>query len=706
MFPAFSMLNYKKPHHNTAMQNIQCTEGRAYPIGASLTQDGVNFSIYSKDATAIELLLFNDADDALPHIIPLSDDVNRTGHYWHIHVAGVSAGQLYGYRVYGEFDPEKGHRFDGSKVLLDPYAHAVVMGECYSRDIAKVYGEDNLPNCFKGVVVDYRGFDWEGTAPLQRPFSETVIYEMHVKGFTAHPNSGVSADKRGTYAGVIEKIPYLKSLGVTAVELLPVQQFDPFDVPIQGNANYWGYSPINFFAPHAGYSSDQSPLGPVNEFREMVKALHKAGIEVYLDVVFNHTAEGDESGPTLSFKGLQNDGYYILDSERGFTNYSGCGNTFNTNHSIPRRMIADALKYWVQQMHIDGFRFDLASVMSRDEEGVPMKNPPILWTIDTDPVLAGTKIIAEAWDAAGLYQVGTFIGDRWQEWNGKFRDHVRSFIRGDRGYVSHFADRLIGSPDLYYAHQSTPHRSINFITAHDGFTLHDLVSYNHKHNTANGEVNRDGENHNRSWNCGEEGATSDPDILWLREKQMKNFMSVLMFAVGTPMLSMGDEVGRTQQGNNNAYCQDNEISWFDWQQVDDNASLLRFTQQLIRWRQQNAPLDSSRHGSLADMLDTTKIHWHGVKPNKPDWSPQSHSIALTVKDPRTNEWVYMVINAYHEPLEFELPELEGGSWYRVLDTGLPSPDDVVASYDAMKLDGYHYMVQAHSVVFMVAQERK
>ena len=387
---------------------------------------------------------------------------------------------------------------------------------------------------------------------------------MHVRGFTRHPNSGVGEKTRGTYAGLIEKIPYLQQLGITAVELLPVFQFDAQDCP-PGKINYWGYAPISFFAPHQAYSSRQDPLGPVDEFRDMVKALHRAGIEVILDVVFNHTAEGDQRGPTLCFRGIDNPTYYILEEGGAwYANYTGCGNTLNANHPIVRRMIVDSLRYWVEHMHVDGFRFDLASILSRDANGHPLPNPPVLWDIESDPALAGTKLIAEAWDAAGLYQVGSFVGDAWREWNGRFRDDVRDFFRGEPGSLRRVADRMVGSPEIYGHKQREAEQSINFVTCHDGFTLNDLVSYNEKHNEANGEDNRDGANDNRSWNCGVEGPTDDPAVEKLRNRQVKNFLTITLMSLGTPMILMGDEVRRTQLGNNNAYCHDNELSWFDW----------------------------------------------------------------------------------------------------------------------------------------------
>ncbi len=451
---------------------------------------------------------------------------------------------------------------------------------------------------------------------------------MHVRGFTAHPSSGVAERKRGTYAGLIEKIPYLQQLGITAVELLPVFQFDVQDCP-PGRVNYWGYAPVSFFAPHQAYSSRKDPLGPVDEFRDMVKALHRAGIEVILDVVFNHTAEGDHRGPTLCFRGLDNRAYYILEPDRSrYANYSGTGNTLNANHPIVRRMIVDSLRYWVEEMHVDGFRFDLASILSRDSSGHVMSNPPVLWDIESDPVLAGTKMIAEAWDAAGLYQVGSFVGDSWKEWNGRFRDDVRDFFRGAEHSVTRLADRFLGSPEIYGHKGREAEQSVNFVTCHDGFTLNDLVSYNQKHNEENGEDNRDGANDNRSWNCGVEGPSDDPAIEKLRNRQVKNFLTVTMLSLGVPMIVMGDEVRRSQHGNNNAYCQDNETSWFDWTLLSKHADVHRFARLLMARRLLRDVEHERRRMSLSELIRDSKHAWHGVKLGQPDWSPNSHSVAF------------------------------------------------------------------------------
>jgi len=677
-------------------------EGASAPLGATPSHGGVNFSVYSRHATGIELLLFDGFNDARPaRTIRVDPASNRTYHYWHVFVPGIGPGQIYGYRVDGPSDHEHGLRFDGAKVLLDPYGRGVVVPDGYRRAAAAEPG-DNAATAMKSVVVDPSAYDWEGDAPLRRPSARTIVYEAHVRGFTRHPSSGVDERRRGTYLGLIEKIPYLRDLGVTAVELLPVFQFDAQDAPL--GVNYWGYAPVSFFAPHQAYSSRRDPLGPVDEFRDMVKALHRAGLEVILDVVYNHTAEGDHSGPTLSFRGLDNPTYYILeDGGARYANYTGCGNTLNANDPIVRRMIVDSLRYWVEVMHVDGFRFDLASILARDASGQPMPNPPVLWDIESDPALAGTKLIAEAWDAAGLYQVGSFVGDSWKEWNGRFRDDARDFFRAARGSLRRFADRMVGSPEIYGHKQREPEQSVNFVTCHDGFTLNDLVSYDRKHNEANGEQNRDGGDDNRSWNCGVEGPTDDPAVEKLRNRQAKNFLTVTMLSIGLPMILMGDEVRRTQGGNNNAYSQDNETSWFDWGLLARHAGVHRFVT-LLNARRLLRNIEHERQRlSLTELIARASKAWHGVKLNQPDWRDDSHSIAFTVEMKREGLLVHIILNAYWEALEFELPPLGEGEdrrWGRWIDTALDSPDDIVPWEAARPVLAATYRVEARSVVVL------
>jgi isoamylase len=677
--------------------------GRSYPLGATFCAQGINFSVFSKNSSRVELWLFDDVDDGKPsQIFKLDPHRNRTFYYWHICVPGIKAGQLYGYKVHGPNAPHLGHRFDGDKLLNDPYSRAVAVPKNYDR-MAGWRPGDNTAQAMKSVIADARGYNWERDGHPNTPFTQTVIYEMHVGGFTRHPNSGVDPDKRGTYAGLIEKIPYLQDLGITAVELLPVFQFDEQDAP-PGLTNYWGYNPVSFFAPHSGYSSRSGPLGALDEFRDMVKALHRAGIEVILDVVYNHTAENDQDGPTFCFRGFENRAYYILGADLSqYPDFSGTGNTLNTNQSVVRRMILDSLRYWVREMHVDGFRFDLASILSRDESGNPLINPPVLWEIESDPVLASVKLIAEAWDAGGLYQVGSFIGDRWMEWNGKFRDDLRSFMRGDNDTVEKMASRFLASPDLYLRENREPEQSINFITCHDGFTLNDLVSYHQKHNTGNLEDNLDGSDYNLSWNCGAEGPTNDPDIERLRKQQIKNFLSITLLSLGVPMFLMGDEIRRTQLGNNNAYCQDNEISWFDWELVKKNQDILRFTQRLIDFRHNIHIFKDAGEMPLGQFLRNTQLEWHGIKLGQPDWSYTSHSLAFTIYG--QNRYFHFILNAFDEQLVFELPSLaEYGltSWRRMIDTSLDFPEDFCEFDEAPNLTDTFYCAQARSVVLLMS----
>ena len=726
--------------------------GQTSPLGATVYVDGVNFCLFSKHATGIELLLFDSPNSPEPHqVIALDPKRNRTFFYWHIFVEGLMEGQVYAYRLAGPWEPAQGHRFDPTKVLLDPYAKAIVGDEIYDRQAAMVPG-DNCAQALRSVVVDTSpyGYNWEGDRPPRKPYAASVIYELHVGGFTKHPSSGLAAEKRGTFAGLIEKIPYLKELGITAVELLPVHYFDPEDAQ-PGLTNYWGYSTIGFFAPHRAYSSRRDPLGPVDEFRDMVKALHKAGIEVILDVVFNHTAEGNEKGPTQSFRGIDNSTYYILEDDKSqYSNYSGCGNSLKANHPVVGGLILDCLRYWVSVMHVDGFRFDLASVLARDVNGNPihatdMGTVNIIWAIESDPILAGTKLIAEAWDAAGLYSVGKFVelADWFAEWNGPFRDDVRRFIKGDENTVLSLAYRLLGSPDIYHRQDTDINRSINFVTCHDGFTLNDLVSYNLKHNEANGEKNRDGTNDNFSWNCGTEGETDDPKINALRLRQIKNFLTILFFSQGTPMLLMGDPVRRTQKGNNNAYCQDNELSWFDWQGEQSHGDETHFLRGLIcltqslqifqeervldilqleipRQPMEEPDLEQEEEEKILPPVDEVALRahylhqtsqqsrpyvvWHGVKLLQPDWCHYSHSLALTLHDPRTDELLYLIFNAYWEALTFEIPPLPSGlAWHRVVDTYLPTPADFCELALAPAVTADTYRIQARSAVVLMAK---
>lgn len=682
------------------------TAGSASPLGATPGAAGVNFSLFSQRATRVELLLFDSPLAPQPsQVIDLHPASNRTFYYWHVHVEGIGHGQVYGYRVHGPHDPAQGHRFDSEKMLVDPYARAIST-QLYDRGAACLPG-DNCAQALRSVVVDPSRYDWEQDRPLAKRLERTIVYEMHVGGFTRNPNSGVDVDKRGTFAGLIEKIPHLKTLGVNAVELLPVHQFDPADAP-PGVTNYWGYCPIGFFAPHNGYAvattRSSDPTAVVDEFRDMVKALHQAGIAVYLDVVYNHSTENGADGPTLSFRGLENLAYYIPGATPdAYANYTGCGNTLNANHSVVRRLILDSLRYWVTEMHVDGFRFDLASAMARGEFGEVLASPPLLWEIESDPVLAGTTLIAEAWDAAGNYQVGNFIGDRFAEWNDHFRDDVRRFVRGDGGHAAKLGLRMLGSPDIYPRADRNLPRSINFVTAHDGFTLNDLVSYNQKHNEANNEENRDGNNHNHSWNCGVEGETNDAEVMELRARQVRNYFTLLMLAQGTPMFLMGDEVRHTQRGNNNAYGQDNELSWFDWDRIEENADLLHFVQLLLELRRNltvlhaDAPLAQGVHESQPYVL------FHGRNHTKPEWGSEVRHLSFSLHSPASgnapllHETIHLVANASTGAQTFTIPAPpKGTAWRKVIDTAARSPEDIHPIAAAPRLQGRKITVIAHS----------
>ena len=571
------------------MNTLEVLEGSPKKLGAYPTDEGVNFAVYSKTAERVVLDLFDSPDSKQPTVsLELNPAVNKTGSVWHIFVKGLKAGSLYLYRVDGPYNPPAGHRFNFNKYLLDPYAKAFSKGSIFrsynlqrERGLAgiengKLSDLSDFPKC---VVVDDDDFDWQGDKPLNIPLDKSVIYETHLKGFTASKTSSV--ENPGTYKGFIQKIPYLKELGITAVEFLPIFEFDENENgnidPKTGEKlkNFWGYSTIGFFAPKTTYSADLTPGSSVKEFKELVRELHKAGIEVILDVVYNHTAEGNDHGYTFSFRGFENSAYYLLvpHEKQYYTNFSGCGNTVNASHPVAANLIMDSLRYWVSEMHVDGFRFDLASALCRNQQGGMQGFPYLTNAISEDPILANTKIIAEPWDCGGGYQVGGFPGGRWSEWNDRYRTDIRRFVRGDEGVVTGAATRLAGSSDLYNHSDRLPSASINFITAHDGFTLNDLVCYNGKHNEENGENNRDGSDDNNSWNHGYEGATSNPKIEKLREKKIKNFILSLMVSQGVPMMTAGDEFRRTQGGNNNAYCQDNEISWLDWNDIKKNEEI-------------------------------------------------------------------------------------------------------------------------------------
>ena len=708
------------------------TRGNAQALGATRVRgdkdDSVNFAVFSSSATAVSLVLWTPEALAKGEItaeIELDDRVNKTGSVWHVALPKCAENVLYGYRVDGPYEPEKGHRFDRSKVLLDPCAKATVSRPRYGELGKKADGSEDCWPQYAGAVPkknkkdDREDFDWQGVTSPNRPMSDLVVYEAHVRGMTADLKTKAQP---GTYAALVETLPYLKTLGVNAIELMPCHEFNELEYhsvnPATGEfrRNFWGYSTVNFFSPMTRYAEagdKDCGRAAAQEFKYMVREAHRAGIEVIMDVVFNHTAEGNEEGLTLSFRGLDNRVYYMVAPEGQFYNYSGCGNTMNCNHAVVREFIVECLRYWVLEYHIDGFRFDLASILTRASSewdranifgeptaetpmleevaiGTPLQDPPLIDAISNDPVLAGTKLIAEAWDAGGLYQVGSFPHfGVWSEWNGKFRDDVRNFIRGVDGYAGLFAERLCGSPELY-ADGRTPAASINFVTAHDGFTLRDCVTYNEKNNIANGEENRDGEEHNQSWNCGltceDDGESCDPEICSLRDRQMRNFMVALFVAQGVPMLYMGDEYGHTKCGNNNTYCHDNWMNWVNWDEANDplaGEGLARFVRQLTTLRKDNSAF------RLPAFPTAENIQWHGHKPEVPLWEEDSRFVAFTLQDTTESPKFYVAFNAHHEPAFVKLPTPpEGQRWKLVLDTALETPFDFVSGDDVAEADLY------------------
>ena len=705
------------------MKRFVTRPGLPHPLGAMLVPGGINFALFSRHARQVSLVLFQSGEGPKTAEIRLDPHLHKTGDIWHIHVKDLDPSSRYGYRVHGPWDPDgEGHRFSGDTILLDPYVRALTggsdWGEEYMRNGAKT-PESNFQR--RGCIVDSpldcfndTGYDWEGDKPLNIPLCDSIIYELHVRGYTVHESSGVNHP--GTYAGLVERIPYLQELGVTAVELLPVTEFDENENihfnPRTGEKlkNYWGYSPLAFFAPKASYAADGRNGRQIFEFREMIKALHQAGIEVILDIVFNHTAEGDDSGPVISFKGLDNTIYYLLDpGDRHYHNYSGCGNTLNCNHPVVRNLIIDCLRYWVMEMHVDGFRFDLASILGRDVDGRLLRNPPLVEHIAEDPILGATKIIAEAWDAAGLYQVGSFSKNpRWAEWNGRYRDDVRAFMCGHEHTVPALATRISGSADLYQRDEEfTPHNSINFITSHDGFTLRDLVSYNEKHNEANGEDNRDGDNHNLSWNSGAEGETADQRINTLRNIRVRSLAAILFLSQGTPMMAAGDEFGRTQKGNNNAYCQDNEISWVDWSLAEKNADLLRFFKHIIALRKKHPAFRRQEFFPASGEGHFPEIKWQGTLPGQPDWSPEARKLAFFLDGrahkPADSDF-FVMMNSDLRPQFFIIhPPRRQYRWVKIIYIACRSPYDIVPEEEAEVCDSNKITVAGMAVVVLISR---
>ena len=685
-------------------------EGTRDPAGATLAADGVNFSIFSPAATWVELLLYEAAESPRPfQVIRLDPDRNRTYLMWHVFVEGLGPGAHYSWRMDGPTDTAvSGRRFNPRKELSDPWAREVSDA---LWDRKRAADPADAGPCGLRSVTGERSFDWTGERPIARGLEGAVIYELHVGGFTQHPSAGVA--QPGTFRALAEKIPYLQELGVTHVELLPVMAFDEQSVPAaaaaRGLRNYWGYNTHSFWCAHPRYCGTPQPGGQAAEFKHLVRALHAAGIGVILDVVFNHTAEGGSDGAWISFRGCANEVVYHLDprDRRRYLDFTGTGNTINCNHPLLSAFIVHCLEFWVEEMHVDGFRFDLASVFTRGDLGVVLANPPLPWAIELSRPLAGLPLIAEAWDAAGLYQVGAFPGSMWSEWNGAYRDAVRRFVRGDPGLTGTVASRIAGSSDLYAHDGRSPCNSINFITCHDGFTLADLVSYNTKHNEANGEDNRDGSNDNLSWNCGVEGLTSDAAVLGLRRRQAKNLIAVLLLSRGVPMLCGGDEVLRTQRGNNNAYCQANELSWFDWSRVESERDMLNFTRGMIAFRRRHASLTANRfyRGKLIPARGIADIAWHGARLQQPPWGDgTARVLAFTIAGIRDDEAdLHAILNMSDAPIEAELPALPGRVWRVAVDTAQALPHDIVEPARQVPLNAASYRVTSRSVLVLEAR---
>ncbi len=689
--------------------------GVPFPLGATIRANGVNFAIFSRHATGVRLDLFNRPGDAVPvRTLLLNPIRNKTGDVWHVWLEGIQPGQLYGYRFAGPYSPHEGHRYNPDKLVVDTCATAIapVPGRSYRKSLGydpssphrdlSLSTLDDAATAPKSVVT-HPDFDWQDDQPLRLPWESTVIYELHVRGFTIHPSAGVVFP--GTYHALMEKIEYLKDLGVTAVELMPVQEFNQFHMPRinpqtgKRLRNYWGYDPLNFFSPKASYASVREQGAQVLEFKEMVRTFHRAGLEVIVDVVFNHTVEGNEMGPTVCFRGIDNAIYYWLaEDKRYYRDFSGTGQTVNATHPVVRDLILDALRYWVIEMHVDGFRFDLASVLGRDRNGNVLSDAPLLERIAEDPILRDAKLIAEAWDAAGAYQVGGFSYHRWAEWNGCYRDDVRKFWRGDEGMTPHFASRITGSFDLYHASGKGPECSINFVTCHDGFTLNDLVSYSQKHNEDNGEGNRDGTSANYSANHGVEGESDDPAVEAVRRRQIKNMLLTLAVSRGVPMLLAGDEFRRTQRGNNNAYCQDNDISWVDWSLLQQNREIFQFARGALALRRAHPVLRREAY------YTEEELRWFDRKGKGPDWfDPRQKCLACLIHG-QDGPDLYLMFNADTKPARFILPSPRSGPWRLAADTTRPTPRDFYSpGTEVLLRNPLSYMVEARSAVVLVAR---
>tara|TARA_Y100001968_G_scaffold139535_1_gene127681 strand:+ start:421 stop:2478 length:2058 start_codon:yes stop_codon:yes gene_type:complete len=672
--------------------------GSPWPLGSTITQRGINFSVAAPNATRIELLIFKKPSDQIPNQIITLDKKNQSGDYWHIEVEGLSAGCNYCYRVFGSKECEQNHFY-----LLDPCARSISGWDLYKRLATKNTSKE-FCNFLKSTVCERDLFDFQAHPRPRHSWDQTVIYELHVGGFTSRIESEVANDKKGTFKGLIEKIPYLKDLGVTTIELLPVFAFDPYDSPF-GVKNYWGYSPINWFTPHIDFIVEKNPLNARIEFREFVAACHDEGLEVLLDVVYNHTAEGNENGPIISWKGFGDSIYYHKDKKNRYLDVSGCGNTIAANHPITRNLILESMRCWSNELGVDGFRFDLGIALSRGQDLKPLDNPPLFEEIEADNCLSDLKLISEPWDCGGLYRITDFPAKRVKTWNGKFRDDLRKFWKGDKSCTWNLKDRLMGSPNLYKK-ETSPKNSINFITSHDGFTLHDLVSFNAKHNLANGENNRDGDNHNNNWNHGLEGPCTDKDLQFLRSKQQRNLLSILLLSPGIPMLLMGDEVGRSQGGNNNTWCQDSPLGWMIWDQNNCDIDLKIFVKKLINIRKSLPEFFSPKFfldedlKEIASNQENLWIQWHGIKLNKPDWGSWSHTISYSINKGEKGSALWIGLNAYSKSMMFELPK-PISPWKKILNTSSLTNNKIPNKACSNQIN---VQIESRSLVIMLANE--
>ena len=675
--------------------------GSAWPLGSSLTPLGVNFSLAAPHATNVELLIFQDESDDYPIRTISLEQKNRSGDYWHVEVEGLTEGTLYGYEIFNEKNKDKMRN-----LVLDPCARAISGWGKYIRTkedkLIKGYGND-----LKGVVINRDYFDFKSHPRPNHSWNKTIIYELHVGGFTKHPDSTITDSKKGTFLGLIDKIPYLKSIGITSIELLPVFAFDTADAP-EGLENYWGYSPINWFTPHQGFVDGYKPLEARKQFKQFVEVCHDNELEVLIDVVYNHTTEGNQDGPIISWKNFGPQTYYHQDKDENYQDVSGCGNSIAANRPLVRKLILESLRCWAIELGVDGFRFDLGIALSRGENLIPLDEPPLFEEIEADPKLSDVKLISEPWDCGGLYKLGDFPAKRFRTWNGHFRDDIRRFWKGDKSTIWPLKDRLVGNPSLYNDNNLASIFSINFITSHDGFTLKDLVSFNKKHNLANGENNRDGENHNNSFNYGVEGPTTNKEINNLRQRQQRNLLSSLLLSPGIPMLLMGDEIGRSQGGNNNTWCQDNELGWMSWDDKNCDQDLKEFVIKLITIRKQLPDFFSPEFvfhsqkdkGSTKVKTSDFWIQWHGIKVNKPDWGDWSHTLGYSINKKDEGSAIWVGFNAYKEAMLFELPK-PVSPWKKYIDTSVLKNKNISKKPLANQLN---VRIESNSLILMVANE--